>query len=131
MPTTVEKITIALPPEMVADVRSAVEAGDYASSSEVVRDALRDWSHKRQLQQNGIAQLRQLWQEAIADKSAALNPDQVFDELERKFARATDRPVLLQEGLKVLIHLEASRRLAALGGTAPDLEQIKRTRSDI
>ena len=38
---TVEKISIALPPEMVAVVRQAVETGEYASSSEVVRDALR------------------------------------------------------------------------------------------
>jgi antitoxin ParD1/3/4 len=54
------KISIALPPEMVAQVRQAVETGDYASSSEVVRDALRDWTHKRQLQQNGLAELRPL-----------------------------------------------------------------------
>lgn len=85
MPTTVEKITIALPPEMVASVREAVDQGDYASSSEVVRDALRDWHHKRQLQQNGLAELRQLWQEARADKSPGLDPDEVFDELERKY----------------------------------------------
>jgi antitoxin ParD1/3/4 len=42
--STVEKISIALPPEMVAVVRSAVDTGEYASSSEVVRDALRDWT---------------------------------------------------------------------------------------
>ena len=45
--TNVEKISIALPPEMVAVVRHAVETGEYASSSEVVRDALRDWTQKR------------------------------------------------------------------------------------
>ncbi|MFZ0359195.1 MAG: type II toxin-antitoxin system ParD family antitoxin, partial [Terriglobales bacterium] len=47
----VEKISIALPPEMVAVVRRAVETGEYASSSEVVRDALRDWTQKRSLRQ--------------------------------------------------------------------------------
>ncbi|MBK8766314.1 MAG: type II toxin-antitoxin system ParD family antitoxin [Burkholderiaceae bacterium] len=36
-----EKISIALPPEMVALLRQAVDTGEYASSSEVVRDALR------------------------------------------------------------------------------------------
>src|ERR1039458_9651883 len=69
---SVEKISIALPPEMVAQLRQAVETGEYASSSEVIRDALRDWTHKRQLQQNGIAELRQLWQQARADKSPGL-----------------------------------------------------------
>jgi hypothetical protein len=32
--------------------------------------------------------------------------------------------------LKSLIHLEASRRLAAVGGSEPDLEDIKRVRAD-
>jgi antitoxin ParD1/3/4 len=40
----VKKISMALPPEMVAVVRHAVETEEYASSSEVVRDALGDWS---------------------------------------------------------------------------------------
>ena len=64
--STVEKISIALPPEMVAVVRSAVETGEYASSSEVVRDALRDWTQKRRLRQQGIEELRQVWQQAIS-----------------------------------------------------------------
>jgi antitoxin ParD1/3/4 len=54
----VGKISIALPPEMVAVVRQAVETGEYASSSEVVRDALRDWTQKRRLRQQGIDELR-------------------------------------------------------------------------
>ena len=65
--TTAEKISIALPPEMVAIVRSAVATGEYASSSEVIRDALRDWTYKRTIRQHGITELRQLWQEAMND----------------------------------------------------------------
>ncbi|WP_263377196.1 ribbon-helix-helix domain-containing protein [Granulicella aggregans] len=90
MASTIEKISIALPPEMVASLRQAVATGEYSSSSEVVRDALRDWSHKRQLQQNGITELRQMWQEARADKSPGLDPDEVFDELERKYQAIAD-----------------------------------------
>jgi len=52
--TTAEKISIVLPPEMVAIVRSAVATGEYASISEVIRDALRDWTHKRSARQQGI-----------------------------------------------------------------------------
>ena len=66
MASTVEKISIALPPEMVASVRKAVDGGEYSSSSEVVREALRDWSHKRKLQQNGIEELRSVWAAARA-----------------------------------------------------------------
>ena len=38
----------------------------------------------------------------------------------------TERSALLRAGLKALIHLEASRRLAAAGGTEPNLEDIPR-----
>jgi Arc/MetJ family transcription regulator len=40
----------------------------------------------------------------------------------------TERTALLREALKALIHLEASRRLAAVGGMEPGLENIKRVR---
>mgnify|MGYP001604329124 FL=1 len=40
--STVEKLSIALTPEMAKEVRTAVDSGEYASSSEVIRDALRD-----------------------------------------------------------------------------------------
>jgi Arc/MetJ family transcription regulator len=55
------------------------------------------------------------------------------DELLRKaqeFTGVTERSALLREALKALIHLEASRRLAAVGGTQPDLEAIQRVRAD-
>ena len=55
------------------------------------------------------------------------------DELVRKaqeLSGVTERTALLRDGLKALIHLEASRRLAAVGGTEPDLEEIKRVRAD-
>jgi antitoxin ParD1/3/4 len=46
----IERLTITLPHDMAAIVKGAVETGDYASSSEVVREALRDWKMKRALQ---------------------------------------------------------------------------------
>jgi Arc/MetJ family transcription regulator len=42
----------------------------------------------------------------------------------------TERTALLRAALKALVHLEASRRLAAVGGTEPELEEIKRVRAD-
>ena len=55
------------------------------------------------------------------------------DELIQKaqeFSGITERTALLREGLRALIHREASRRLAKLGGSEPQLEDIKRTRAD-
>src|SRR5580698_5317724 len=54
----IERLTITLPAEMAAVVKSAVETGDYASTSEVVRAALRDWKMKRALQVEELAALK-------------------------------------------------------------------------
>lgn len=90
MAVSVEKISIALPPEMVAQVRQAVETGEYASSSEVVRDALRDWTYKRHLQQQGIAALRQLWLEARNNDAPGVPAEDLLDRLERKYQAIAD-----------------------------------------
>lgn len=84
---TIEKLSIALPSEMAALVRRAVDLGEYSSNSEVIRDALRDWTHKRSLREQGLAGLRKKWLEAVADDSDGLEPGAVFDELEAKFER--------------------------------------------
>jgi antitoxin ParD1/3/4 len=81
---TIEKLSIALPSEMAALVRRAVDVGEYSSNSEVIRDALRDWTHKRNLREQGLTQLRKQWQQAVADESEGLDPDLVFDRLESK-----------------------------------------------
>lgn len=54
----IERMTITLPSDMAAVVKGAVEGGDYASSSEVVREALRDWKMKRALQIQELASLK-------------------------------------------------------------------------
>jgi antitoxin ParD1/3/4 len=88
--STVEKLSIALPPEMAALVREAVEAGEYASSSEVIREALRDWKRKRLLQRQGVGELRALWQQALNDTRPGVAADEVLDRLERKYQAMID-----------------------------------------
>ena len=82
---TIEKLSIALPSEMAALVRRAVDVGEYSSNSEVIRDALRDWTHKRNLREQGLSNLRKAWHEAVADDSEGLDPDPVFDRLESEY----------------------------------------------
>jgi antitoxin ParD1/3/4 len=82
---TVEKLSIALPAEMAAIVRLAVDAGEYSSNSEVIRDALRDWTHKRRLREQEVGRLRKLWLEAVEDDSPGLDADPVFEDLERRY----------------------------------------------
>jgi antitoxin ParD1/3/4 len=63
----IERMTITLPSDMAAVVKSAVADGDYASSSEVVREALRDWKTKRALQLHELAALRADIDRGLAD----------------------------------------------------------------
>jgi antitoxin ParD1/3/4 len=89
---SVEKISIALPPEMVSQVREAVEAGEYSSSSEVVREALRDWTQKRSLRAEGLEELRRVWRQAMENPSPGVDPAEVFDRLHKKYrAKAAAR----------------------------------------
>jgi antitoxin ParD1/3/4 len=61
----VEKISVALTPEMGAAIRAVLAAGEYASASEVIRDALREWTLKREQRRLAIEELRHLAQEGI------------------------------------------------------------------
>lgn len=61
----VDKRSITLSPELAAAVDDAVEAGEYASASEVIRDALRLWKERRDLFGYTVEELRALVQEGI------------------------------------------------------------------
>ncbi len=70
----VEKLSIGLPTDMATVVRKAVETGDYASSSEVIREALREWKARRAARSEAVSELRRLWEEGIdSGRSAALD----------------------------------------------------------
>ena len=56
------KISISITDEHAAVLHDAVKSGDYASSSEVVREALREWRSRRMI--------GQLWDEGIASGRA-------------------------------------------------------------
>jgi antitoxin ParD1/3/4 len=60
-------MTVTLTEEMADVVRNAVEAGEYASSSEVVREALRDWKMKRELYSQKFQQLKAEIDRGLAD----------------------------------------------------------------
>lgn len=83
---TVEKITIALTPEMAGFVRRAVDAGEYASTSEAIRDAVREWKERRDLLGYTIDELRGLAQEGIdSGASSRATMAEVKAEARRRF----------------------------------------------
>lgn len=66
MPT----MNVSLPAEMAAFVEAELASGDYASASEVVRDALRLLRRERAAEQERIAILRREIQRGIDDADA-------------------------------------------------------------
>ena len=68
--STIERMTITMPADMAALVKAAVETGDYASTSEVVREALRQWKTRRAIQIQEIAALKSDIDKGLADVAA-------------------------------------------------------------
>lgn len=85
----VEKVSIALPPEMVGVVRDAVASGEYASTSEVIRDALRDWTLKRKVAIAEFDEMRRLVREGI-ESGPGIDADLIFARLRAKYAGSTE-----------------------------------------
>jgi antitoxin ParD1/3/4 len=81
----IEKLSIALPPEMIGAVKAAVASGEYATTSEVNRDAQRDRKLKRRLEEAEIDELRRLVREGI-DSGASVDVSAVGARLRAKYA---------------------------------------------
>ena len=82
---SVVKISIALSSELLETVKKAVASGRYASASEVVREALRDWNLRQPLREAEVERLRTAWTEGL--KSGRSQP---FD-IEQIKKRARER----------------------------------------
>ena len=80
--TAIERLTISVPAEMAATLRETVSGGEYASTSEVVREALRDWTRARDEDRRILETLREAVRKG--DESGPSIPaDAVFAELRR------------------------------------------------
>jgi antitoxin ParD1/3/4 len=62
----IQKVSVALTGEQLATLKAAVETGEYATTSEIVREAIRDWQFKREVRRDDIKRLRQLWDDGKA-----------------------------------------------------------------
>lgn len=58
-------MTISISPQQASRVQQAVETGDYASNSEVVRDALRLWERREEVRALELARLKQAYTEGM------------------------------------------------------------------
>ena len=60
-----------------------------------------------------------------------VNVDQELVEKARRLTGIDGQSALFKEGLVALIQRESARRLAALGGSAPNLRDVPRRRFDV
>ena len=84
----VDKRSIALSPELAELVDEAVTSGEYASASEVVRDALRQWKERRDLFGYTLEELRGFIQEGI-DSGPRIDGPSAMKQLREKYERRT------------------------------------------
>jgi len=78
-----EKISITMTPEMLRLIRETVDAGEYASTSEVVRDAMRIWQRERQEHAERLNAIRARVHKSIDDPRPSLSADEAEAELRR------------------------------------------------
>lgn len=86
-----ERMTVVVPDQMAAKIHAAVEAGEYASASEVVRDAMRLWSERREFRQSELLVLREAWDRGKASGVAGpLDMEAIITRAKCKRAAASD-----------------------------------------
>ncbi len=81
----IERMTITMPAEMAATLKATVAEGQYASTSEVVREAVREWTRVRDAERRDLQTLREAIR--IGDESGPSTPaDRVYAELRQLIA---------------------------------------------
>ena len=82
------KLSITMSPEMLSEIRASVEAGEYVSTSEAVRDAVRFWQQKRREDAEHLVAIRTRVRKALEDPRPDLTSAEVRAHLEILFAKA-------------------------------------------
>lgn len=77
-----ERITITLPPDMLASIKARVQSGAYGSTSEVVREAMRFWEKQQEEHEARLALVRKRLA-ASAQNGDPVPLDDAFKAIER------------------------------------------------
>jgi antitoxin ParD1/3/4 len=77
-----EKISITMTPEMLRVIRERVDAGEYASTSEVIRDAMRAWQREREEHLERLNAIRVRIRRSIDDPRPSLTSQDVDAQME-------------------------------------------------
>ena len=86
----IQKVSIAITGEQLTALKTAVQTGEYATTSEAVREALREWQWKRELRGEDLKRLRELWREGKAsDPAVPLDLAEIRKEARQRLKKAT------------------------------------------
>lgn len=85
---TTQQLSITLPLEMANAVKAKVQAGEYASESEVIRDGLRALMARDRAVENWLQQeVLPAYDALKADPSSGVSPEQVRAHLAARHAK--------------------------------------------
>ena len=85
---TAEKISITVTPEMLRSIRDSVDAGEYASTSEVIRHAMRLWQRERDEHAERIANIKARIRKSLDDPRPDLTSEEMDEAMEAFIAKA-------------------------------------------
>ncbi len=77
-----EKVSITMTPEMMQVIRASVASGEFASTSEAIRDAVRLWQRDRLENSERLEAIRQRVRRSVDDPRPALTTTQVKERLQ-------------------------------------------------
>jgi antitoxin ParD1/3/4 len=83
-----EKISITITSDMLRTIRKSVESGEYASTSEVLRDAMRVWQRQRQEDAERLAAIRARIERSFDDPRPPVRLEEAFGRIEKLHAAA-------------------------------------------
>jgi antitoxin ParD1/3/4 len=90
--STAEKISITVTPEMNRIIKQRVEAGEFASSSELIREAFRAWHKQDEEYRERLAAVKRRIKRSIDDPRPSLSTKEARAELARHARRGTKAP---------------------------------------
>ena len=90
--SSAETISVTMTPDTLRAVRDSVESGEYASTSEALRDAVRVWQRQRLADAERLRSIKARIGRSLDDSRPDLSSDDVQARLDALFAAARTRP---------------------------------------
>ncbi|MEW5423844.1 type II toxin-antitoxin system ParD family antitoxin [Amorphus sp. 3PC139-8] len=78
-----EKVSITMTADMMQAIRESVKAGEFVSTSEAMRDAVRVWQRQRLEDAERLQAIRERVHRSLDDPRPALSEDEAEAELDR------------------------------------------------